>query len=593
MKLLSSLQNRIFLASALLAILSITFAIRFVTVRVTGEAEQELRRGLVEAGDLVEQQHTARLETLTVMARLIADLPKLKAVVDTGDPPTVQPLAQDYKARVRADVCVLTGRRGQVLVAIGAPGAEMEGSPAVRTALAGQESVTFRPAPGGLLEIVTVPVAIGPDPPEVAGTLSLGFALDDALAAQFKAVTESEVAFALDGELRAATLPGGRGPALSRVLESDAIASVFLDGAEYVALRRPLYAPAGPRAPMAVILRSRTERLRFVRTLHAALLVAALIAVLVAVLLSYAVARTVTGPLSAITATMREMAATGDLTRKIPGGRAWDDEDAHLLARTFNSLTDAIARFQREAALRERLSALGRLSTVIAHEVRNPLMIIKASLRTLRREGVPAPELREAAADIDHEVARLDRTVSDVLDFARPVRLEYAPTDLNALCREAAVSTLSGDSSPAVHFSLDPGLARVVTDGERLRTALANILSNAWESVRARGPQPAPAGDPPADIDLETVALSPGRAAIVVRDRGVGIDPADLPHVFEPYFTTKRTGTGLGLAIAKNIIDSLGGTLSARNRPPEGAEVRIELPTAEPTTPASPAPGAP
>jgi signal transduction histidine kinase len=89
------------------------------------------------------------------------------------------------------------------------------------------------------------------------------------------------------------------------------------------------------------------------------------------------------------------------------------------------------------------------------------------------------------------------------------------------------------------------------------------------------------------------VALSPSRAAIVVRDRGVGIDPADLPHVFEPYFTTKRTGTGLGLAIAKNIIDSLGGTLSAQNRPPEGAEVRIELPTVDPTPSASPAPGAP
>ena len=103
---------------------------------------------------------------------------------------------------------------------------------------------------------------------------------------------------------------------------------------------------------------------------------------LLATLLSYAVARTVTRPLGAITATMREMAATGDLTRKIALRRAaWDDEDARLLARTFNTLTDSIARFQREAAQRERLSSLGRLSTVIAHEIRNPLMIIKAALR--------------------------------------------------------------------------------------------------------------------------------------------------------------------------------------------------------------------
>ena len=83
---------------------------------------------------------------------------------------------------------------------------------------------------------------------------------------------------------------------------------------------------------------------------------------------------------------MREVAATGDLTRKIAlrGPARWDDEDARLLATTFNTLTDSIARFQREVAQKERLSSLGRLSTVIAHEVRNPLMIIKAALRTLR-----------------------------------------------------------------------------------------------------------------------------------------------------------------------------------------------------------------
>jgi len=69
---------------------------------------------------------------------------------------------------------------------------------------------------------------------------------------------------------------------------------------------------------------------------------------------------------------MKEMAATGDLARGLGPGRAWDDEDARVVARTFGSLTGAIARFQREATLRERLSALGRLSTVIAHEVRNP-----------------------------------------------------------------------------------------------------------------------------------------------------------------------------------------------------------------------------
>ena len=124
----------------------------------------------------------------------------------------------------------------------------------------------------------------------------------------------------------------------------------------------------------------------------------------------------VTRPLAALTDAMKRTAATGDLGLSLGAGRPWDDEDARLVARTFGALTDSIGRFQREATLRERLSALGRLSTVIAHEVRNPLMIIKGSLRGLKRDGVAA-EVQEAAADIDHEVARLDRIVTSL----RPV----------------------------------------------------------------------------------------------------------------------------------------------------------------------------
>ena len=106
-----------------------------------------------------------------------------------------------------------------------------------------------------------------------------------------------------------------------------------------------------PPVPAALVLQSRTERLGFLRTVYAALALAAAAAVVLAVGLSYAVARTITRPLGAITATMREVAATGDLTRKIPlrAPSAWQDEDARLLATTFNTLTDSVARFQREA----------------------------------------------------------------------------------------------------------------------------------------------------------------------------------------------------------------------------------------------------
>lgn len=583
MKLLSSLTNRIFLATAALAVLCIGSAVYVISARVTRDAERDLERGLAEAATLVEGHRNTLSETFTLAARLTADLPKLKAAVATNDPPTVSPLAADYRARVRSDLFVVTDREGAVLAAVANEGADRDPA-AVREARAGREAVSFRPHPRGVMQVVTVPISIDQPTPEILGTLSLGFVMDDELARRLGRVTESEIAFALDGRILAATLPEPVRPALAPLLRSRGMSEVTLQGDDYVALSRSLSAEAEKAAtgPMALVLRSKTQRLRLLRGIHGVLAATALMAVLMATLLSYAVARTVTRPLAMITATMREMATTGDLTRKIelsPGH--WEDEDARLLATTFNTLTDSIARFQRDAAQRDRLSALGRLSTVVAHEIRNPLMIIKASLRVLREGNAPLAECREAAADIDDEVARLNRVVNEVLDLARPIPVERAPTDLNAVCAGAAQAAMSAGSEPRIVLRLDPALPPVTTDAERFRTALVNILANARQAVADRGP-----GAPP--VELRT-SLESGRVAVDIQDRGMGIEPRDLPHVFDPYFTTRRTGTGLGLAISKNIVEALGGSISVTSRPGEGTVVHIDLPGPAGETPAAPA----
>ena len=334
-----------------------------------------------------------------------------------------------------------------------------------------------------------------------------------------------------------------------------------------------------------MVLQSRTDRLRFLRPIQTALGLTGLVAVLLATGIGYAIARTVTRPLAAITATMKEIAATGDLTRKIVWRRRqWEDEDARLLAGTFNALTDSVARFQREAAERERLSALGRLSTVIAHEVRNPLMIIKASLRPLQREPVSAEDVRAAVVDINDEVERLNHLVDDVLDFARPIRYELAEADVNRICEESAAA--AGVGVGAAHLVLDPALPRIVTDAGRLRSVLVNILVNAGQAVQAAAERPgAPHGaiapERPRsghDIVLTTALAQDGRLAITVRDRGVGIPAQELARVSEPYFTTKRGGTGLGLAISRNIIEGLGGTITVASQVGVGTEVTVDLP---------------
>ncbi len=586
MTILSSLRSRIFLAGALLTIFSIGTAILVVSARVTREAEVSLRRDIEKTATLVQQLRTTQLKNFTVMARLIADLPKLKAAVGTDDPPTVQGIAADYQAQLKSNLLLITNASGTVLATVGATprgGLIAARQPAVRDAEAGRESVSLLPQPDGIMQVVTVPISIGVSRPEILGTLTVGFLLDDALAGQLKEATGSDVAFGMDGQILAATLPRDEHPALSSLLRTSGVSRVTIGAQEYVALPRPLAgardtAPSGA-GPVALILRSRTEQLRAVQAIHRMLAAAGVLAVLLATGLSFAVARTITRPLAAITDVMRQVAATGDLTKKIAlhAGRRWDDEDARLLAATFNTLTESIARFQREMAQKERLSSLGRLSTVLAHEVRNPLMIIKAALRTLREPDAAPATVREAVADIDEEVARLNHIVNDVLDFARPIRFELAPADLNALCRDAAAAAEAGAPGPPVRLDLDGSLPpAIVTDAERLRMALVNLLANARAAVAtsSRGDGEGAAGAP---VTLVT-RLDGGRATVTITDRGVGIDPVDLPHVFDPFFTTKRGGTGLGLPITRNIVEGLGGAIAVTSAPGTGTEIHLELP---------------
>jgi signal transduction histidine kinase len=590
----SSLTNRVFLACTLLAMLSLGFAFYFVNERASTAAENELRRGLEEAGTLVDQHAATRTDHYMRLTRVVADLPKLKAAVETGDAPTVQPLADEYREEVGADLLILTGRSGALLGTAGLNAADiLELLPNLPFESADEVSA-FLPHRRGLLQLVSAPIFLEGPVPDILGRLTVGVLLDDRLASEFKKLTGSEIAFAARGNILASTLPTSSRSVLAQAIASPSLASVLLDNEEYLVLVRPLQVAGVPEGdvPVALVLRSRTERLQFLDTIRKGLMGILVVTLLLATLLSYGVARTMTRPLAAITKAMREVAATGDLTRKVTlKSHALDDEDARTLATAFNTLTESIARFQREAAQKERLSSLGRLSTVIAHEVRNPLMIIRASLATLRRNRLTAAELRDAVADIDDETKRLNHVVTDVLDFARPIRFELAEADLNEICRASVAAAWTGAPSDDVTLDLDPRAVHIVTDAERLRTALVNVLTNARHAVHAAARSSTGTDGPAASvgvIEASAVRLQTrfanGRAIILIEDHGTGITPADLAHIFDPYFTTRRAGTGLGLPIAKNIVEGLGGSVSVSSRVGHGTEILIDLPQSSPHT---------
>ncbi len=179
--------------------------------------------------------------------------------------------------------------------------------------------------------------------------------------------------------------------------------------------------------------------------------------------------------------------------------------------------------------------------------------------------------MREAAADIDDEVARLNRIVNEVLDFARPIRFELAPADLNALCRDGRRRRAGDAGRRRRHRHSTPRCGTIVTDAERLRVALVNLIVNAQARRRRRGPTGA--------CRLVTTHLEARAAAIIGRPTRASASIAPIcRRVFDPYFTTKRGGTGLGLPIAKNIVEGLGGTIAVWSEPGAGTEIRVDLP---------------
>lgn len=244
--------------------------------------------------------------------------------------------------------------------------------------------------------------------------------------------------------------------------------------------------------------------------------------------------------------------------------RALDQATGRLSGsyQTIAALQAELAQKERELAHRSRLEMLGRMAATVAHEVRNPLGGIQLYAEMLRRDAGD-PVARENCDRILGAVADLSRLVDDMLTYGRdaePIRL---PHELEPLIEEAlALSSIEGRVRVVRRYTLR---RPVFCDADMIQRVFLNLTRNAGQSMDGGA------------LLVET-ALDNGRARIVFHDTGPGILPAILPRLFTPFVTTRTKGTGLGLAIAHKIIEAHGGTITAQNVSPHGAEFTMHLP---------------
>src|SRR5664279_2503483 len=237
------------------------------------------------------------------------------------------------------------------------------------------------------------------------------------------------------------------------------------------------------------------------------------------------------------------------------------------LARNMSELEQARERLLIE----EKLAAVGRLSSAIAHEIRNPVAMISSSLATATR-GALDPEQREMMFNIAaKEAMRLEQLTNDFLAYARPRPLTKSINNVADLLAYVADLSRAHADSRRVSLTVNaPDELLCDCDPAGLQQLLLNLVMNAIDAFSA-----------PATVTLTGREVA-GRVLIEVENRGDGIAPDQVGRIFEPFFTTKPRGTGLGLAIARTIARSQGGDLTLTENGPERVRFSVNLPaTAE------------
>lgn len=234
----------------------------------------------------------------------------------------------------------------------------------------------------------------------------------------------------------------------------------------------------------------------------------------------------------------------------------------------FRDITE-MRQLKEEIARSQRLASLGSLAAGVAHEIRNPLSSIKGFATYFRERYGEIPEDRNTADILIQEVDRLNRVITQLLEFARPMTLQRVPVSIGEAA-ERALRVVAGEArekNVAVENRIPDDLPAIEADPDRLHQVFLNLYLNALASMEKGGTLATAAS---ADPD--------GTMRVQISDTGTGIPAEDLERVFDPYYTTKPSGTGLGLAIVHKIVEAHGGDIRLESEPGKGTAVTFRIP---------------
>ncbi|MFL5383647.1 MAG: ATP-binding protein [Longimicrobiaceae bacterium] len=574
-----SLRTKVFFLFAGAALAIVVPALLLIANAVEQRAYASATEALNSAREALESWN-ARGESQAAEARLRAGFPD---VVDAWSARRRRALAEAIGQGLEDDEAVIAADSAFRPLLAG-PGVELTSLGAA----AGQGTVVAVPRQGPPLRLGVARVVRDTARFERAGddsarvetgrdTVTLGYlALGTPLvAAQIKreaATPGTDVALVVGDSLASTTFADSVVPAVRQFLRHGGnVQKPAFRGQTYLWSRYRI--PAGGAPATVVLFRRVTDELAIASGIKQSLFGIGFAALVLALVLAFVVARIVARPAQALAVASQRL-ARGDYAAPLP--RDSGDEIGQL-ARAFGEMRAAIGEreqrlrsAQAEMIHREKLAAMGRLVAQLSHEINNPIYNIQNCLEALERRGDPADPNREFLTLAQEELARMATLTRQLLDQSRPLSDAAQPVNVNALAQR--VLTLArGDLASRgirVETMLERRLPPVVVHPEGIQQVLANLVNNACDAMPRGG-----------TLRLTTRADADA-VEVVVEDTGTGIAEADLPHIFEAFYTTKPgvAGIGLGLFVSEGIIRGHRGRLSVESTPGEGSRFTVRLP---------------
>jgi len=508
----------------------------------------------------------ARAELLASVSLTLSQMSDVRSAFGTKDPATIRDTANELwkKLAIKNAVFLVTDAPGKVIASVGGmPVAERD----VRTAAARfpDQVSGFLVRGGHLYQTVFTPVYLEDVPQNV---LVAGYDVDSLVAKQLKAGTGgSEFLFVSGGQPMASSLePDAARQVAARLTANPTLERVSDGGIEYAARPTPLLDIEGKPIGNLWILRSFAAAGERLAALRRNIILLWLLAVAASLGLTYVLARRIVEPLKELDRAAAEVARQNYEHRV----KVVSQDELGRLARTFNAMSASIQQARQDLIRQERISTIGRLSSSIVHDLRNPLAAVYGGAEMLVDAELTAPQVKRLAANIYRASRRIQELLQDLLNVSRGSARGAEVCKLREVAAAGCESLMASAEAQHVEVQIRiPDEIELPLERNRMERVFSNLVGNALEMMPEGG-----------WIRISAAAQN-GFVVADVCDTGPGIAPEIRDSLFEPFVSAgKKNGLGLGLALARQAVLDHGGELWAESEPGQGACFRLRLPGA-------------